>query len=187
MSHIFNETLEKKFRLYHPQLYLNGGDVLYLMPLINSLLIPAIYADACIGNQARFVCWVHWSRRGLRYMRLMLQIPPLQDKNNEVMWEFLMQTTQILLTISKSSIVNNGNGEPIVILYGQYTRQVEEAYSFLILIIQEDGLRLITKPIRCSRVGTPFVCDEDKDGILTIYVGDYDGNVWRLRLRQNFQ
>ena len=103
-----------------------------------------------------------------------------------VMWEFSSKDDPDLgLTIPQTAIANDSKGEPIAILSSGYNNSSDVGHLFVLNVNRKSGASWSGnyKKIRLGKagVGTPFVYDEDKDGVPeSVYVGDYDGNLWRV-------
>lgn len=186
MLHIFNANTRKEVLAYIPSTALPKLEEMAIPNATHQFLNDGLitYADVCIGNQARSVVLGSAGRGGASLYALDVTDLSSAGQNN-IMWEFSNADDPDLgLTISKSSIVNNGNGEPIVILSSGYNNASGRG-SLFILNINNSGRWSSSNYQKIhlgnSGVGTPFVYDEDKDGIPErVYVGDYDGNVWRI-------
>lgn len=186
MFHIFDANTQQEIFAYIPTTALSKLEKI-ASPSASHMYLndgATTYADICVGNQARSVLIGSAGRGGASIYAI--DATKLSSANaSNVMWEFSNADDPDLgLTIPKTSVAKNGKGDPIAILSSGYNNTSGRG-SLFILNINRSGSSWAGNyqkiALGNAGVGTPFVYDEDTDGIPErVYVGDFDGNLWRI-------
>ena len=192
MFHVFDASKKQEIFSYIPTTALSKLEDYSALKSKHAYLNDGLstYADVCVGSTAKSVLIGSTGRGGAAIYAM--DVTDLNSvSENTVMWEFSSKDDPDLgLTIPQTAIANDSKGEPIAILSSGYNNSSDVGHLFVLNVNRKSGASWSGnyKKIRLGKagVGTPFVYDEDKDGVPeSVYVGDYDGNLWRVDYDKN--
>ncbi|MBR5676149.1 MAG: hypothetical protein IKX14_06905, partial [Neisseriaceae bacterium] len=91
------------------------------------------------------------------------------------------------ILVSGPLVINDGNNTPVLIFSSGYnakpTSNTAKGYLFFYKL---NGERIAKVELGSQGVGAPFGYDHNGDGVVDrIYVGDHDGNIWRVNSSSN--
>ena len=90
------------------------------------------------------------------------------------------------ILVSGPLVVNDGNNTPVMIFSSGYNPKSNKDEGYLFFYNLKTGAEIAKVKLGGSGVGAPFGYDTDGDGVADrIYVGDHDGNIWRVNRNGN--
>lgn len=90
------------------------------------------------------------------------------------------------ILVSGPLVVNDGNNTPVMIFSSGYNPKSDSENGYLFFYNLATGTQIAKVKLGGSGVGAPFGYDSDGDGVADrIYVGDHDGNIWRVNRNGN--
>lgn len=148
-----------------------------------------VLSETCVNGKAKSVLVGSAGRGGASVYAM--DVTDLSNPNaSNVMWEFSnADDSDLGLTISTPSITRtttDANSTPMVIVSSGYNNADDEGYLFILDGSNTSGSWTAGtnyQKIRLGKsgVGTPFVFDQDGDGVPErVYVGDLEGKLWRI-------
>lgn len=107
---------------------------------------------------------------------------------NVVLWEFSSKDDKDLgLTVSKPVVTKSPDGRPLAIVSSGYNNQSGTGHIYILDMTKSSSQAWVENVnywkirLGSSGVGTPFVYDQDNDGVGDkIFVGDLEGKLWQI-------